>query len=89
MSLPKLHRFCNKCLGMFINPECFRAHVVSGVCEKSTMCNECSDWFPNEVVPKHLCNGVACSHCGKPHNVKSGCFITTSKAVKNMALHIL
>ena len=68
-----------KCLGMFINPECFRAHVVSNVCEKSTMCNECVGWLLNEVDPKHLCNGVACPHCGEPHNVKSGCFITTSK----------
>ena len=64
---------------MFINPECCRAHVVSGVCEKSTMCNECGSWFPNEFDLKHLYNGVACPYCGKSHNEKSDCFITTSK----------
>jgi len=82
LSLPKLHRYCKTCHGMFCNPECLIDHSENGVCRTATTCEHCGAWFPNADRTTHTCNGLSCTFCRKSHETGEGCFITPSTHVQ-------
>ena len=81
LHLPKLHKYCQTCFGMFSNPECYADHVTNGICATATTCNTCGEWFPQktENLDNHHCEDLTCSYCHKIHKRGSECYITTTK----------
>ena len=79
LHLPKLHKYCYDCTGMFSNPECYQEHKSNGVCAASTTCEECSRWLPSSSANHNCTTSTTCPYCKKNHTDKEGCFVTPSE----------
>ena len=79
LHLPKLHKYCYDCTGMFSNPECYQEHKSNGVCAASTTCDDCSRWLPSSSANHNCTTSTTCPYCKKNHTDKEGCFVTPSE----------
>ena len=74
LPLPTFTRCCKNCFGAFRNSTCFRNHLENGVCDNSTSCDPCGQWFIRAVLDDvyNISYGSYCSQSVKPDHQ---CFI--------------